>query len=347
MSKLSNIKLLKIVGEVKKENPISKYCFLLENFPIKWSPFTEHWKWYFCSSPRKGYIVLFTWTSHKRRKWINTGFTSLYIFFVRVFPRLFDNTVYLTSAERALCCTLQKWVPLSTKASIHFSPTADHCCGYGVYHLHSPAAEYVPSTSLLQKNVQLQQMTVNKVNWWWIHLASLDTWAQVDRGEISQRTALLLAFFLSMINFQYYSTLCNAIESMAWSHISEPLEYLLQFKETWRAGEMCWGQKPARNDAVIGGRPLLALPPWLPTELPPSNCLPIVRPRPILSTLSRGEKVREKDNSKRWTRALHRSYIVWLRRGVRSGVQLSCTDSDYILTTFWLHFDYILTIFWL
>ena len=157
----------------------------------------------------------------------------VYIFFMRVFPRLFDNTVYLTSAERALCCTLQKWVPLSTTSSIHFSPTADHCCGYGVYHLHSPAVEYVLSTSLLQKNVQLQQMTVNKVNWWWIHLASLDTWAQVDRGEFSQRTALLLAFFLSMINFQYYSTLCNAIESMAWSHISEPLEYswhLFSFK---------------------------------------------------------------------------------------------------------------------
>ena len=73
---MSNIKLLKIVGEVKKENPISKYCFLLENFPIKWSPFTEHWKWYFRSSLGKGYIVLFTWTSHKRRNWINTEFTS-------------------------------------------------------------------------------------------------------------------------------------------------------------------------------------------------------------------------------------------------------------------------------
>ena len=78
MSKLSNIKLLKIVGEVKKENPISKYCFLLENFPIKWSPFTEHWKWYFRSSLRKGYIVLFTWTSHKDENGLILTYKFLY-----------------------------------------------------------------------------------------------------------------------------------------------------------------------------------------------------------------------------------------------------------------------------
>ena len=105
MCNLSNIKLLKIVGEVKKENPISKYCFLLENFPIKWSPFTEHWKWYFCSSPRKGYIVLFTWTSHKRRKWINS---NLQVF---IFPswecfHVCLTTLFIWHQLRGLCVAL-------------------------------------------------------------------------------------------------------------------------------------------------------------------------------------------------------------------------------------------------